>query len=278
MDPLEVPDHRLPSLLRGPASHPVLSPAACRITVRSPGDDLVDDAPGPIPWNMRGVDRISDHESKLSIGLSFTKTQSGGQEVDPSALIWRQSRVMRAAAMRADSTGSGPVVVRPSVRRMMTEASWDPGGTGWNGGRLGSPPEASGAPRCRASGRGSDERRCERDHPDPGAAWLLGDEGPRRGLGGDQPVREDVGGPHAAGDVHREDDRVVVGGQGDDGARPRHREEHCDERQQEQERRQVAPPALTRAEGLPHEVEARVAQSPEDAQAPGVARAARCRP
>src|SRR5262249_23013122 len=57
-----------------------------------------------------------------------------------------------------------------------------------------------------------------------------GREGRGRGLGGGQSVREDVGGPHGAGDVHGEDDRVVVGGQGDNGARPRHREEHRDDR------------------------------------------------
>ena len=50
-----------------------------------------------------------------------------------------KTRTPRAAASRAASTGSGPVVVWPSVRRMTTADLYEPGGTGFGSGFSGAP-------------------------------------------------------------------------------------------------------------------------------------------
>ncbi len=68
-----------------------------------------------------------------------------------------------------------------------------------------------------------------------------------------------VGGPHAARDIDRKDHRLVLARQTQHCGRPRQRDEPDDQRKQEDERRNVAPPFTARDRGL-DELEACVAQ------------------
>ena len=94
-------------------------------------------------------------------------------------------------------------------------------------------------------GRLDDEPRIgrERDEADP---ELLGEpvhEIGRGLLGGDQAVRIDVGGPHGAGDVHREHDRGLLARHGQDERRPGEADRQRGDRGEVEHGREVAPPA-----------------------------------
>ena len=178
--------------------------------------------------------------------------------------------------MRAASIGSGPVVVWPSVSRMIAADVYEPGGTGLGGRLVGAPSPGRAALDLRwPSPRGFDERRSnsasgkivfsDTRMPLPTAvprwSWkrsiaammssrlcvggcttaavaandttpmrvvlrLLVDERARRRPARPRAVRLDVGRAHAARDVHRQDDRLVLRRQRDDRRGPRDRDDH----------------------------------------------------
>jgi hypothetical protein len=120
-----------------------------------------------------------------------------------------------------------------------------------------------------ARGRLHERRHArELDDADPGAGRLLGDECLRRRLRRGKPVGLHVARAHAAGDIDRQNHRVMVRRQCKDRRRPGHREKHradCDEQKQ---RRQV-PTQRAAAHGFLDEGDARVAHGrllppPED--------------
>ena len=67
-----------------------------------------------------------------------------------------------------------------------------------------------------------------------------------------------VDGAHAAGDVHGENDGLVLRRQGDHGGGTGDGDEHRDQRQQKQQRRDVAAKSLARAHRLLHHAQTRI--------------------
>ena len=108
-------------------------------------------------------------------------------------------------------------------------------------------------------GRLHDRRRSgERHHPNAGVARLIRNESPRGRLCCGNSAGFHVGGAHAAGGVHGEDDGFVLGRQGDDGGRARDGGDHHGQGRQEQKRREVTPESVARAHGLLHYTQARI--------------------
>ena len=100
-------------------------------------------------------------------------------------------------------------------------------------------------------GRLHDRRRSgEGHHTDARVPRLIGHEGPRGSLCCGNAAGLDVGGAHAAGGVHGEDDGFVLGRQGDHGGRSGDGNDQHGQCRQEQKRRDVAPESLARAHGL----------------------------
>ena len=109
-------------------------------------------------------------------------------------------------------------------------------------------------------GRLGDGRSAGEGHDaDAHVGRLLLYESLRGGLRREEPARLDVGRLHAARHVDRENDRALVGRQPHRRARTRDRDDRRDHRQQENERRDMAPQPLARAHRLVHEAQARVA-------------------
>ena len=83
----------------------------------------------------------------------------------------------------------------------------------------------------------------ERHKPDPELLGQPVHEVGRCLLGGDQAVRIDVGGPHGAGDVHREHDRGLLARHGQDQRRPGQADRQRGDRGEVEQGREVPPPA-----------------------------------
>ncbi len=125
-------------------------------------------------------------------------------------------------------------------------------------------------------GRRLHERRgrAEGHDRDPRMGRMLFDEGLRGGLRGREAVRIDVLGAHAERHVHRQHDGLLLRRQGDDGSRTRDRDDRCDQRQQEQQRRDVPAELPIGTERILHQAQACV---PDGAPSSAAAAAGRTR-